>query len=462
MCYFRAILFLSFLLLSGIANAKKIAVIFAGGGEKERVLSGKFNIFQDTTFLAASRLKANGWEVDLFYGSDLDKKFNLSVKASGVLSRANIEQWISKTVNRVKRGEISANDQILIHINTHGHAPFGSKLGHAISLGEEYLSFDLERLIPLFTILEKNEIKTAIVDNSCYSGATLDFANENVCVISKSTSYQVGWKGRDNDLFTYFNSKRMSLEDYYLRDRLKSQTKDFPQISTEKGILTSSVLEDLHKTVFSKISDYIVAWENNHGDQSNECIDPIVESTEKLKRFKSDILNFLKSADDEYNLLSQHEKLVSALDTYLEQLSYFQINYDFYKYSTDFNFKVDVGEFSIPFKEGLEFFYIANTHLRAQDNLRACYAGKIPGSDCVNLEREYQNAKTIFDAFDNLIQQSPELLINYYKFKNLINTDVVESKINSYTEIYKQERLYYDLIYKRYQSSTNPCSDFKL
>ena len=456
--FLKSILLILITVNSSAVYAKKFAVIFAGGGEKENVLQGSQNMFRESTSLAVSRLKANGWEVEIFYGSDIDSRLSSKVSADGTLSVTNIENWISKTLNRIKNGYISEQDQLLIHINTHGHRPINATDPHAISLGNSYKSFELTKLRPLLKALEDLGVKTAIVDNSCYSGATLRLASKNLCVVTKSTSYQVGWMDKDKNINTYFKSKGLDLESYFLRERFKSNTKDFPQISSDQGKMVSIELSDLHRSIFSKIDDYINAWTDGHSDYDQVCVDPVIKTKEQLNRFK---LNFLK------NNSLKSKSLTGALDKYEAIITNFQNDYDDFQYSNQLNFRVRVNDFYIPFKQGLEFYYLTLPHLRTHEVLSQCSRGELINIRCEDLAREYENAKAIFDAFDKLINLEPDLLIRYYSSKEAVDFDQVESQLDKlYGLIYSQEREYFDWLYKHEKmnmlNKNDPCSSFIL
>ncbi len=135
---------------------------------------------------------------------------------------------------------LRANDQVLIQISSHGQPPNPGECGHEVEIGNSiYHTRDLKDLRDKLTAAN---VKVAIMDLSCYSGASSCLADENTCVISAANSGSPAFLNDTSSLGARFWESVAilpgnTLEEHYLRARTawltNSSEADVPTISTD-------------------------------------------------------------------------------------------------------------------------------------------------------------------------------------------------------------------------------------
>lgn len=170
-------------------------------------------------------------------------------------STKQFQESIADLKKQISAGSITPNDQLLIYISTHGLEPKKGQPGHELATTDG--TIDVSDLQDLRSLAEKNKVKLAIVDTSCYSGATLNLATDKTCVVTMASS-DVAYSG---DSFRLLDSMSIekNLEDAFLKSRAAVLFKvepGQPQISTdsgrEVGKLMSVFSGDLHDKFDSK------------------------------------------------------------------------------------------------------------------------------------------------------------------------------------------------------------------
>jgi hypothetical protein len=160
---------------------------------------------------------------------------------------------------KMQTGALTSKDHLLIEFVTHGAEKKAANkgIGHTITTTDGKVEMDLLKEITKLAKLKN--IDMAIVDQSCFSGATLSLANENVCVISGSGEFNEGWNGETfSARFSKNLKKGLSLEEVFLESR--STYSDYmmetnPEISTPEGLQT-------YKEIYQNYYPYINSSSN--------------------------------------------------------------------------------------------------------------------------------------------------------------------------------------------------------
>ncbi len=238
-------------LVSLSAHAEKRAYFWGGGGEPFTKSSTKF----DPHFEAHVRPLLNkGWVVKVLYGKghpDSEKLVELTLGKGSVqeFSLKNVQAQLSELTEDLNSKKLT---QVLFVIATHGVEPekSSSDQTHRVQLTDINLkkSMSLDLLIPIRNLTEKLKIPTAILDHSCYSGASLVLSGPNTCVVSASSSQDVSY-----DDFTMKLAQQLvlgqNLENAFITARSNSNDFAGPEISTRANSLLKEMLAALKMAV---------------------------------------------------------------------------------------------------------------------------------------------------------------------------------------------------------------------
>jgi hypothetical protein len=221
--------------LSAVAHAALAIALLAGGsGEPDP----KSNFFLQDLGDLRQALIARGWQVSVVAGQGSSKP------KSKAASNAELS---AETVRVLKQA--GAGDRVLLLFHSHGmrqRADWGQK-SHSItsedvdSSGSEP-GFDLDRVEPALKDAAARGVRTALVDMSCYSGATLALQGPVCTVTLASRKYISLCSGRPEE--DHFASRffklpaqgtKISLEAQFLQARrADTDSINLPQISSRK------------------------------------------------------------------------------------------------------------------------------------------------------------------------------------------------------------------------------------
>ena len=160
-------------------------------------------------------------------------------------TKQNFREAASQIISNAKSG-----DQVVFNILTHGGPQDSNGKEHDLLLADGPMP--ISELATVIKKLEAKGVKIAIIDQSCFSGVTLDLASQNTCVISAASRDSVGYI-TFNDLLWSNARKGESIEDVFLKSRRIDRSLAYPMISTEEGEQTSAALK--HLTDFSLITE---------------------------------------------------------------------------------------------------------------------------------------------------------------------------------------------------------------
>ena len=234
-----------------LAQAEKRAYFWGGGGEPFSKSSTKF----DPHFEAHVRPLLNkGWSVKVLYGKghpESEKLVEFTLGKGSVLefSLRNVQAQLAHLTSELKSNKIT---QVLFVIATHGDDPIknADEKTHRVLLTDINLkkSMSLDLLIPIRDLTEKQKVPMAILDHSCYSGASLVLSGPNTCVVSASSSQDVSY-----DEFTMQLIHQLvqgeTLEKAFLVARRNSNDFAGPEISTRANSLLKETLATLNMAV---------------------------------------------------------------------------------------------------------------------------------------------------------------------------------------------------------------------
>lgn len=229
--------FIFLLFCSALSQARDIAFFWGGGGEP----SGQPRTIFDSDFNSLVPALVNkGWEVRTLFGyghfhsENLVKRYLPGQKITPFLESEAKEQ-IHQILTEAKRGEVR---RVFIIISSHGVESHSQSLAHKVKATDSkgIKNVDLQILIPLRDTLEALKVPLAILDLSCFSGATLDLSSRNTCVVSSSSSQEYSYSQFARS-FTRELLSQKNFEKAFLSARKDSFDFSSPEISTLKNSL---------------------------------------------------------------------------------------------------------------------------------------------------------------------------------------------------------------------------------
>lgn len=222
-----------FILLFGchLAWAKKEVVFFGGGGEPP----GRSTIFDSAYKKFGLFSVESGWlSRSYFDGGHADSEALAQKKFKGqnnTMSTKNVTEEIERLKARIKNGDLKKGDQVMITIATHGFPWRPPEKSHGVATVDGEVNLD--RIIELRNLAEKNGVSLAIADFSCHSGNTLRLGTDKTCVISASGD-GVAYNRSGESIGSSFE-RGLNLEEAFLKGRNKPAPAA-PQINTEAGL----------------------------------------------------------------------------------------------------------------------------------------------------------------------------------------------------------------------------------
>jgi hypothetical protein len=222
---------------------------FGGGGESEDLQE---TMFLDELKVFYSVVEQKKWPITALHdgGHSSDDEWVRKNHENTVknFSKNEFERSLKDTEKKVQGGNIKSGEQILIFISSHGSAKSNSEKTHQISTNDGQVKLD--RLKKLRDLAEKKGVKLAIVDTSCYGGASLNLATNKTCVLSMSGD-DYAYAG-DSTRFLKALKTENNLESAFLSARTSNgiyTATAQPQISSEAGELSKNKLNFLKQDI---------------------------------------------------------------------------------------------------------------------------------------------------------------------------------------------------------------------
>ena len=151
----------------------------------------------------------------------------------GPFTTENFEKSRSEWIHFLTPG--NCPKQMMVYIDSHGLASANQEDTHSVSIGPnpgDHASLD--NLQSLVRDAQVCNTKLAIIDMSCFSGASQSLAGPGVCVISATTADNYGFADF-GELFAQSMQPGKNLEQVFLEARSLSASAATPQISTPMG-----------------------------------------------------------------------------------------------------------------------------------------------------------------------------------------------------------------------------------
>ncbi len=470
-----------------------------GGGEPKKLPTTIF----DASLPALNKFvtdTSNSWKYDIhFNGGHADTENSVKTNFKYAETKQNFTKdslpvSVAKYIDNIKSGKIKAGDQIMVLINTHGSLKSDQTNTHFLAAGAAEAGINLQNLSgadklvnvdglkELTALANKNGIKLAIVDFSCYSGNTLNLANENTCVVSGAGSKHFSYATFGPNFINKMKSGK-SLESVFIEARSSQNDNSYPMISTPEGL-------EINNLVYEHITPYLY-YETNFGDGAPSELSKYVElaaakpevckyetNFEKLEK-QLDSLNSLvdlntkaeakKEIDILKNKISNYKKTIDkkiavatalgAKDIEIGEITgiadYERVKYTIKSiYSAreilEINYKKLISGLEEALSETIRKSVLENT--KAYDIDIGGYMAKI------------QMHKTAEKKSEEILAKNPDFKNYKKKFADSMK-DIEGTTGNAVGDIVKQERKVYDLIYKQKMEKSvkkNACRDFIL
>lgn len=315
------------LMISSATFAKNYMALMGGGGEP----TGDKTIFDDEIKGVSFFLKNNNWSPTVSYNGGHKNTEGilkpLQSKMSSPITRFtanNYEKIISEYEQKIKSGQITRGDQVVLYIASHGAINAGKDTTHKISTSGEKAQdlihltgsklVSLDRLKNLSQLAQSKGIKLGIIDMSCHSGSTQVLANSNTCVISSTGPNHFAWGGTPTTFAAQFSrnmKKGQSLEDVFINANKVKSDVSFPMISSPAGkAIQTKIYKEISPFLFDTRSEITTAKMKSYFEQEyakNQCL-IIDKNYDKLMSFVDEMdtivkyqdFNQLRSMIDEY------------------------------------------------------------------------------------------------------------------------------------------------------------------
>lgn len=478
--YFVIVVFLliSFFIQTTYSRDKRKLAFLLGGGEgpKKDIV---WEYFEKNTLSISKNFAAKGYEIHLLFGNaeGMEKIKNQSEveikKHMQQFSKKNISNTLDKINKMVKEKEVKEGDQIIFFFNTHGEPnKSGEELTHCLMLSitdSKETCISIDTFIPIRNLLEKNGIKLAFVDLSCFSGNTLKLRSHKTCVISAASSFDiVKVRLGGEKLFSYAFADQIksappntSLEEIFLNSRekefvrggffrkrsddtgpaiykgidklLSDRIHNMPQISTHTNDLIARYWLKIFKKHdnFPSLHCYEKNWDVLGADEINRLYKHVQDCITEIMKLTSakNIKNYTIIKNQLMIDVARHHDLENII-------SLGKVTNSFYIHDQRDLRSWHCAEFlknKTPHQDRLEFLGIDSSDaLKAQ---KICLA---PHN--INLAKEYievdqrvkKNSKHLKEILDNL----------------------AKGEKKKYTDLYRK--------LMKNETSSNPCSEFKI
>lgn len=221
------------------AHAKNDLVLLGGSGDPP----GNKTIFDSTASALARFKKSKSYSESVYFnGGHSETEKILATNFSG--ARSFSKSSYNEALEDLKKKSVAPGDRVVIFVNSHGEIKKYPEKSHSIHCGKELCSLD--ELNQAIQSLEAKGAQVAVIDGSCYSGATTGLGSDKTCVLTSSRDDSVGYS-KTNELLAeeLSSSKNKNLEDVFL----KAQEGFFGQgnINTEAGRKTRDLLNQFFR-----------------------------------------------------------------------------------------------------------------------------------------------------------------------------------------------------------------------
>jgi hypothetical protein len=219
-----------------------------GGGD---TADTRDTIFDDDVTELGPFFSTSNWHTTISYdGGHSATKMMISrsfpkAQKLGDFTNTGFDKMISSMKDKLESGAIKSGDQLLIDFETHGSKKDNDAKEVTHSIGTLDGTVSLDALREVIALATQKGVKLAIMDMSCYSGQTLNIANDKICMITGTGPDQFSITDSIDDSMYRAFRKGANLEDLYSHAREVGKKNDFPMINTPAGIKVQNELYGL-------------------------------------------------------------------------------------------------------------------------------------------------------------------------------------------------------------------------
>jgi hypothetical protein len=221
------------------ASATQYLYAFGGAGD----LPGGKNIFVDDFVDLHRFAQKNNWQMEALFDGDQPKA---KEKVAQALGGKNLSDFSSTSYNEsldeisMHKSKYKAGDKVIFVISTHGNKE-STEYGHGVACRGN-ISCDIGKLKKTIQELQAQGVQVALLDLSCYSGHSLKMADDKTCVVTASSSSDIGYNQTVSRFIAGMKTGK-SLEEIFLESR--QQQYGLPQISSPAGRQTEEMIQHL-------------------------------------------------------------------------------------------------------------------------------------------------------------------------------------------------------------------------
>ncbi|HXH74702.1 MAG TPA: hypothetical protein VNJ08_07035 [Bacteriovoracaceae bacterium] len=401
--------------------------------------------------------------------SSFDKSNHFTAKA--------FEETIKSYEDQISSGAIKADDQLLIHLNTHGSSR--SNETHNIATAEGAIrnydtlgssTVSMDRLKNLTKLAEKKGVKLAIIDLSCHSGASLPLANSKTCVITSTGPNHYAYGGSDNTFSARFNkklAKGKSLDEVFLEARAEYTDMSFPMISSPEG-------QDVQSRLYDRLTPYMFNFDKEHNKFSPYMEDKVAKGEkcdlpEQHQALISEADGILKVVNDDKTkkAIELFKKNVDAYYIYLSAVKNEMFDVGFHDMKKRHNFCTAIpANKKLKLKASDECMNYTNENLLTLD-FDKIYKYFEEGSlkdnpvNKIHTLAVMENIKKARVKRDEVLKEHPEYT-KIAKFWDSI-PDLARRTEELANDVSKSQQKVYEQFYRQSKApGPNPCRDFVL
>jgi len=361
----------------------------------------------------------------------------------------NFEKATADLVVNVKKG-----DQVLLNIMTHGSQTDSGGNSHSLHLKGGDIS--LERMRLLTRELEAKGATVAVIDQSCYSGASISLSSEGTCVVSAASDQEPAWATFSSDFWSEVKAGR-TVEETFLPTRAKHQWYASPMISTPEGVNTSRA--------FRFFVGFMAKGEskNVYHFVGQEAIDCSQGGPEAISIPVTELAGHV--ADVATHVLEKEE--VRQLDQAIKEYGRWSVRQKKKDVSRDVINALATQTIAVEEQEiDLLNLALGNFERTLGDAERVLATPGIQAETAVYWEAEKKRAELLIAKRDELIQSNPDFAAVVASDFNSSNHEFAQMH-NSFAKlpIAAKERPVYTMLYDSYSkmnlSKDGPCRRFK-
>jgi hypothetical protein len=477
-----SILHLFFSLSLHSAESKNHLIVLGGGGEPKK----ESTLFDYSISLLGDFYQENNWKSTMvtFNGGhktteEILKKFKSPNKP---FTEESFLKVIEQYSQKIKNGEISTGEQIIIFIAAHGSEKNKNELTHSIATtGKKIEDYDhlsgsslvgLDQLRKLTELANHKKIKTAIIDLSCHSGNTLALANKRTCVISSTGPNHYGYSSLNDWLFVNRFSFKMrkgrNLEDIFLEARNRSTDASYPMISTPEN-------QAILKLAYHKLGPYMYSFDPDANKLSPYLLSNL---TPEASCKRDDAFSEINKTIDKIEKLNTLHGALFNLDLTYKKIDFEELKKTITEYKQLQDLMIlKLKEMNTPLLQKKEKIVVKEGDIKLEieqswgEMLTSDYEKWIKKSQGkINKNVEVKENKLLVKLYQ-MAKLKTEKIKEKVDLHKINETMKFFEKNSAYTKklalkIAEQEKTLYDALYKEQRKSngnkTNACKDFIL